>query len=87
MKKRIWIAVTVGAVAFLRVAEELVFRTNMDLPSIAFWSVAAYIGGIAVTYAVTDKFRIKRIPAKKRPVLVTLDREEWERGEKEKYSA
>ena len=86
MKNRIWLAVMVGAVAFLRTAEELCFRTNMDLPGIVFWSMTAYVTGIALTYAVTDRIQIKRVPAR-RQILITLDREEWERGEETKYPA
>lgn len=87
MKNRIWPAVAIGAVAFLRTAEELWFRTNLDLPGITFWSMTAYVAGIAFTYAVTDRIRIKRVPARRSQVLITLDREEWERGEETKYPA
>lgn len=87
MKNRIWPAIMVGAVAFLRTAEELWFRTNLNLPGITFWSMAAYVAGIAFTYAVTDRIRIKRVPARRSQVLITLDREEWERGEETKYPA
>lgn len=86
MKNRIWPAIMVGAVAFLRTAEELCFRTNMDLPGIAFWSMTAYFAGIALTYAVTDKFRIKRVPAR-RQILITLDREERKHGKKKERPA
>ena len=87
MKNRIWPAIMVGAVAFLRTAEELWFRTNLDLPGIVFFSITAYFVGIITAYAVAERFRIKRVPAKRQPVLVTLDREEWERGEETKYPA
>lgn len=87
MKNRIWLAVMVGAVAFLRTAEELCFRTNMDLPGIVFWSMAAYVAGIALTYAVTDRIRIKRVPARRSQVLITLDRKEWNSGKKNERSA
>ena len=86
-KRRIWISVTVGAVAFLRTAEELWFRTNLDLPGIVFFSVTAYFAGIVAAYAMAERFKIKRVPAKRQPVLVTLDREEWDGGEKTKYPA
>lgn len=87
MRRRLFLAVSAGAVAFLRTAEELWYRTNMELPEIVFWAMTAYVVGIIVTYAVSDKFRIKRVPARKDPVLITLDREEWERGEETKYPA
>lgn len=86
MKNRIWPAVAIGAVAFLRTAEELWFRTNLNLPGITFWSMAAYVAGIALTYAVTDRIRIKRVPAR-RQILITLDRKEWNSGKKNERSA
>lgn len=87
MKHRILLAVSVGAVAFLRTAEELWFRTNLNLPGITFWSMAAYVAGIALTYAVTDRIRIKRVPARRSQVLITLDRKEWNSGKKNERSA
>lgn len=87
MKNRILPAVAIGAVAFLRMAEELYFRTTLDLPGITFWSMTAYVAGIALTYAVTDRIRIKRVPARRSQVLITLYREEWERGKKNERSA
>ena len=75
MKNRIWIGVIIGAVAFLRTAEELWYRTNMDLPGIVFWSMAAYFAGIAVTYAATEVFRIKVTRRHKNPVLINLREE------------
>lgn len=85
MKNRIWPAIMVGAVAFLRTAEVL-FWTNLDLPGITFWSMTAYVAGIAFTYAVTDRIRIKRVPAR-RQILITLGREERERGKKKERPA
>lgn len=87
MKNRIWPAIMVGAVAFLRTAEELWFRTNLDLPGITFWSMTAYVAGIAFTYAVTDRIRIKRVPARRSQVLITLDRKEWNSGKKNERPA
>lgn len=86
MKNRIWPAVAIGAVAFLRTAEELCFWTNLDLPGITFWSMTAYVAGIALTYVVTDRIQIKRVPAR-RQILITLDREERKHGKKKERPA
>ena len=75
VKNKIWLGVTTGSVAFLRTAEELWYRTNMDLTGIVFWSIAAYFAGIAVTYAATESFRIKVTRRHKNPVLINLREE------------
>lgn len=79
VKNKIWLGITTGSVAFLRTAEELWYRTNMDLPGIVFWSLTAYFAGIVATYAVTEMFRIKIMRRKKNPATVDL-REEWRHG-------
>lgn len=58
MKKRLLFAICIGAIAFLRTAEELWYRTKMDLPGIVFWSMTAYFAGIVAVYAVTEKYMI-----------------------------
>lgn len=79
MKRRLFIAVSIGAISFLRVAEELWFRTKMPVHGIIFWSLTVYFAGIVITYAVTDAFRIKIARKRQNPKVVTLDRKEWER--------
>ena len=87
MKKRFAFSIVVGVVTFLRTAEELWFRTNLDLPGIVFFSITAYFVGIITAYAVAERIRIKRVPARRSQVLITLDRKEWNSGKKNERSA
>lgn len=59
MKHKLMIAIAIGAIAAVRTTEELWFRTSMDVLEIAVWAAVAYIAGIAITYAVAEKFHQK----------------------------
>lgn len=89
MKRRLILAVSIGAALDLITVAGLLLVTERSLSDIAFWGLSAYYAGIALTYALTEKYCRRR--ARHRPlgdpVIITLSREEWERGEKEKYSA
>lgn len=82
MKKRLFIAVSIGAIFFLRAAEELYFRTKIPIHGVAFWSLAAYFEGITITYAVTDVFCIKIARKLKRQKIITTREREWKHGRK-----
>ncbi len=58
MRYKLLTGIIAGAIAAVRTAEELWFRTSMDVCEIAAWAAVAYIAGIAITYAV-DEFRQK----------------------------
>ena len=89
MKRRLILAVSIGAALDLITVAGLLLVTERSLSDIAFWGLSAYYAGIALTYALTEKYCRRR--ARHRPlgdpVIVTLSREEWERGKESKYTA
>lgn len=59
--------------------------TQIDVFGIVFWAMLAFIAGICVALEVSDRIETKRKRRnrKYRGVrIITLDREEWERGRK-----
>lgn len=59
MKHKLMIAIGVGCLAAVRTTEELWFRTSVGICEVAAWAAVAYIAGIAITYAVAEKFHQK----------------------------
>lgn len=89
MKRRLILAVSIGAALDLITVAGLLLVTERSLSDIAFWGLSAYYAGIALTYALTEKYcrrKVRRRPLGD-PVIVTLSREEWEHGKESKYTA
>lgn len=59
--------------------------TKLDIVPIVLWGMIAFIAGICISLAISDRIEAnhKRRNRKYRGVrVITLDREEWERGRK-----
>lgn len=85
MKRKYIAADAVGACAEVLTAIILWNFTQIDVFGIVFWAMFAFIVGICIALAVSDRIEAKRKRRnrKYRGVrVITLDREEWERGRK-----
>ena len=85
MKRKYIAADVAGACAEVLTAIILWNFTQIDVFGIVFWAMFAFIVGICIALAVSDRIETnrKRRNRKYRGVrVITLDREEWERGRK-----
>lgn len=85
MKRKYIVADFAGACTEVLTAIILWNFTQIDVFGIVFWAMFAFIVGICIALAVSDRIaaKRKRRNRKYRGVrIITLDREEWERGRK-----
>ena len=85
MKRKYIVADFAGACAEVLTAIILWNFTKLDVFPIVFWAMLAFIAGICIAFAVSDRIaaKRKRRNRKYRGVqIITLNREEWERGRK-----
>ena len=72
-------AIVTGALAMVLTALLLWIWTRLPLQDVAAVSLAAYYAGIVSTFAAIDRLE-KRHRRSRNVQIITLDRNEWERG-------
>lgn len=85
MKRKYIAAYVVGACAEVLTAIILWNFTKLDIFPILIWAMLAFLAGICIALAASDRIEAKRKRRnrKYRGVrIITLDREEWDHGRK-----